>query len=394
MPTLLPEAAPSSIARVQRIGMLGTYPPRLCGLATFAAALEREFVRAGREVTMVAVEDGHAAHPSRPHGDELHHGDPGSIRRTAGTLSRCDVVIVQHEYGIYGGRDGDEVLEVMRAIDRPVVVVLHTVPLTPTAHQRSVLEDVCSLATAVVVMTAAAGRRLTDNYAVDPAGVTTIPHGAWSPRTTLGPDRWETPRRVDLVTWGLLGPGKGIEHMIEAMSLLTDARPRVRYTVAGATHPKVFAREGDRYRQSLMRGAWNTGVARSVRFDDAYRDVPDLLRFVSSAALVVLPYDSVDQVTSGVLVDAIAAGRPVIATAFPHAVELLTGGAGILVPHRDPVALAAAVRHAVSEPAVLQQMTRRAREIAPTLAWGAVAATYLALCESLESAGAVADAVG
>jgi glycosyltransferase involved in cell wall biosynthesis len=189
--------------------------------------------------------------------------------------------------------------------------------------------------------------------------------------------------RPQLLTWGLLGPGKGIEHAIDALALLQDVRPRLRYTVAGVTHPKVHARHGDAYRDSLVRRTWETGVAGSVTFDDAYRDVPTLTGLVAAASLVVLPYDSQDQVTSGVLVDAIAAGRPVVATAFPHAIELLSSGAGLLVPHGDPVALAVAIRRNITEPGRLEAMATEASRLAPTLGWSAVARQYQRLCDDV-----------
>lgn len=374
----------------RRVGMLSTYPPRLCGLATFAAALEFELDRAGEHVEIVAVNDGHDDGPHGAMRHQLFNGISESVRETARVLSRCDVAIVQHEYGLYGGVDGDEVVEVLRLLEVPAIVVLHTVPSEPTTHQRSVLEAICALAASVVVMTCAAGSRLTAGYVVEATKVAMIPHGAWPPPVPHESDGQARAARPQLLTWGLLGPGKGIEHMIRAMSLLGDLHPRVRYTVAGATHPNVFARDGDRYRQSLIRAAWATGVASSVSFDNTYRDVATLVRFVASASVVVLPYDSPDQVASGVLVDAVAAGRPVIATAFPHAVELLSDGAGIVVPHRDPVALAAAIRTAVSEPAALEEMTARARQIAPSLTWSTVAAQYRALCDTLVPMAAMA----
>jgi glycosyltransferase involved in cell wall biosynthesis len=394
LPTTSPLAALQTPPLARRIGMLGTYPPRLCGLATFAAALEREFVKAARLVTVVAVDDGRAGDVRHTDVRALRNGFPESIRAAARTLSRCDVAIIQHEYGIYGGFDGDEVVDVLRWIEVPTIVVLHTVPLLPTEHQKSVLETICELASAVVVMTAAAGSRLMDGYAVDGAKVTTIPHGAWAPEPARGQDPGAQPAPSHVLTWGLLGPGKGIEHMIAALSMLQDVRPRIRYTVAGVTHPKVMAREGDQYRQTLIRDTWTRGLSPSVRFDDTYRNVAALLRFVASATLIVLAYDSVDQVTSGVLVDAIAAGRPVIATAFPHAVELLSSGAGIVVPHRDPQALADAVRRTLTEPELLHSMTAQAQHIAPTLAWGNVAARYLTLCDEVEQAVLVAGAIG
>lgn len=366
------------------VAMLGTYPPRLCGLATFGAALAKEFVRAGRQVRVVAVEDSNPVPAATPGVDTLRRNDPASASRTARILSACDVALVQHEFGIYGGPDGDELLEVLSATEAPIVVVLHTVPLRPTAHQRVVLEAVCAAAASVVVMTATAASRLA-LYDIDERKATVIPHGAWS----TGPARQlPPPTVVKLLTWGLLGPGKGVEHMISAMALLGGASARVRYTVAGVTHPNVRLQHGEEYRTSLIRRAWSIGVAPAVHFDDTYRDVASLLELVRSASVVVLPYDSADQVTSGVLVDAIAAGVPVIATAFPHAVELLSDGAGLLVPHRDPAALAAAVRSVTVDPTALHRMTERACTIAPTLAWSAVAAQYLSLFDLVRTAGA------
>jgi polysaccharide biosynthesis protein PslF len=369
--------------RGRSIGIVSTYPPELCGLATFAAALENELVLAGDRVQVVRIDGGEATARARPTAAVLVNDDPSSVRNAAHVLSQCDVVIIQHEYGIYGGVDGDEVLELMAEIEVPLIAVLHTVPQTPTPNQKLVLESVCRAADRVVVMTDSARTRLLAGYDVDALAVVTIPHGATSP---TGTNRWGSGRRRDglrLLTWGLLGPGKGIEHMITAMGSLRSARPRLRYTVAGVTHPKVLARDGDAYRRSLIQRTWAGGVADVVTFDDSYRDVPTLTEFVAASSVVVLPYDSRDQVTSGVLVDAIAAGRPVIATEFPHAVELLAGGAGIVVPHEDPVALADAIRAVATTPSLLASMSAEALRLAPTLRWSSVARCYHDLCIEL-----------
>ena len=370
--------------RPLRVGMVSTYPPKLCGLATFAAALSGALRDAGHRVDVMRLDDG-----DEPIGigqlvaGELVNGSPASLRSAAVVLSRCDAVIVQHEYGIFGGPDGDEVLTLLDAVSSPAIVVLHTVPLVPTPHQREVLEEVCRRAACIVVMTASANDRLRSSYAVDHTKVEVIPHGAAMPERTLAAGAvTSTPATPQLLTWGLLGPGKGIEHVIDAMALLADVRPALHYTVAGVTHPKVFARVGDAYRNSLMRRAATNGVAGRVHFDDSYRNVAQLTRFVASATLVVLPYDSRDQVTSGVLVDAIAAGRPVIATAFPHALELVDSGAVRVVPHDDPPALAAAIR-SVMQPDVLAEMTAAAGRLAPTMSWAAVGERYLAVCADL-----------
>jgi glycosyltransferase involved in cell wall biosynthesis len=349
-----------------RIGLLSTFPPQLCGLATFAAALAGELARSGVLVDHVAVNDGEGT-------------TARSAARMLMDLRHCDVAIVQHEYGIYGGRDGDDVLEVLRGLHVPSIVILHTVPLHPTPHQQFVLEAVCAAASRVVVMTGAAGQRLNSGYSVDAEKMVTIPHGAARPTAGLNGPRHG---RVRLLTWGLLGPGKGIEHAIDAMALLSDL-PHVTYTIAGVTHPKVFARDGDVYRRMLIARTEAHGVSSSVTFDDSYRNVPSLTRLITTASLVVLPYDSHDQVTSGVLVDAIAAGRPVIATAFPHAVELLASGAGTVVAHADPAALAAAVRDVATNAVRMSAMTTEAERIGSALSWSAIAAMYGDLCVSV-----------
>jgi glycosyltransferase involved in cell wall biosynthesis len=183
------------------------------------------------------------------------------------------------------------------------------------------------------------------------------------------------------LTWGLLGPGKGIERVIEVMGSLRELHGRPRYLIAGRTHPKVLAADGEAYRDACAEQARLRGVADSVCFDANYHDVSSLTALVRSSAVVVLPYDSTDQVTSGVLVDAIASGRPVVATAFPHAVELL--GAGIIVGHNDPDALASALRRVLTEPRLAGSMAAEARRLAPAMAWPVVASAYLDLAHRL-----------
>jgi glycosyltransferase involved in cell wall biosynthesis len=359
--------------------LLSTFPPTACGLATFTAALTDALLATGAAVGIVRVADGAPSSDPRIIG-ELHNDAPGSAADAAGNLSRCDVAIVQHEYGLYGGTDGDEVLDILRGLSVPSIVVAHTVLLEPTHHQRAVLEAVADAAGTVVVMTGAARRRLCRRYDVDGAKVTTVAHGA----TVAAPRRGRRPRpspstRPLLLSWGLLGPGKGIEWAIDAMADLQDLQPRPRYAVAGRTHPKVVAFEGEAYRRMLVKRTWANQVAASVTFDPAYRDPRSLTQLIQDAAIVVLPYDSPDQVTSGVLVDAVAAGRPVVATAFPHAVELLSSGAGIVVPHRDPAALATALRRVLTEPGLAAAMATEAARLAPSLGWPAVAEQYAAL---------------
>jgi glycosyltransferase involved in cell wall biosynthesis len=363
--------------------VLSTFPPTACGLATFTAALTDALLATGAAVGIVRVADGAAPSDPRIIG-ELDNGVPTSVAEATRSLSRCDVAIVQHEYGLYGGPDGDEVVEILRGLTVPSIVVAHTVLLDPTDHQRAVLERVADAAGAMVVMTDAARQRLCHRFDIDESKVTTIAHGAAVPAPRhrhVRPRR--SPSRPLLLSWGLLGRGKGIEWAIDAMAELQDLQPRPRYVVAGRTHPKVVAFEGEAYRKMLLKRTWVDQVAASVTFDDTYRDVSSLTQLIQDAAVVVLPYDSHDQVTSGVLVDAVAAGRPVVATAFPHAVELLSSGAGIVVPHRDPAALAGALRRVLTEPGLAAAMAAEAAHLAPSLGWPSVAGQYAALADRM-----------
>ncbi len=357
--------------------MISTYPPTQCGIATFAAALSGGLYEYGDDVGIVRVgADGEPA--AKIVVAELNGSDGVETIDAMDALNRADVVIVQHEYGIYDGPDGESIVEVLEAIERPTIVVAHTVLEHPTAHQRLVLEAVVRAADAVVVMTEAGRVRLCSNFDVDARKISVIPHGAAVSSAVRLEDSKERPR---LLTWGLLGPGKGIEWAIDALAMLSDLRPKPIYVVAGNTHPKVHEYEGDIYRDMLMQRAKERYV--DVVFDPEYRSLASLAHLISESMIVILPYDSPDQVTSGVLVDAIAAGRPVIATAFPHAVELLSSGAGIVVPRRDPEALADAIRHVLTTPGLVSAMASEARRLAPELAWPFIASRYADLGEEL-----------
>ena len=359
-------------------GMLSTYPPTPCGLANFSAALADGLSTMGADVNVVRVADGVPTRSSRVVG-ELVNGSRASVAACSDLLGAGDIAIIQHDFGVYGGNDGDEMVEILGALEVPSIVVMHTVPSDPTGRQRSVMEAITALADCVVVMSEAAATRLCAGFGTERRKVTTIAHGAHVPSAA------HTNRngRPTILTWGLLGPGKGLERVIDAMSSLHALRGNPRYLIAGRTHPKVLAAEGEAYREALVEQAQRTGVSAHVQFDAAYRDVRSLAALVQSASVVVLPYDSTDQVSSGVLVDAIAAGRPVVATAFPHAVELLAGGAGIVVGHDDPDAMTAAIHSVLTRPRLAGAMAAEARRIAPAMAWPVIAERYQALAQRI-----------
>lgn len=363
------------------LAVVSTFPPTACGLATFAAALTNGLSEIGVRdvgVARVAVDDSRSD-DIRVIGT-LRPNSPSSRHAIVRRLNDYDCVLLQHEYGIFGGRDGSEILEVIDDLDVPVVTTLHTVPLQPTANQRYVLEAIADRSARSVTMTESASQRLWHHYDVDPTKITTIAHGATVPRVLNPPVSTATPT---FLTWGLLGPGKGIEWVVDALGALAAKGLEARYLVAGRTHPKVLENEGEAYREMLVERARERGVAEMVEFDPAYRPLGSLVELIRQSTCVVLPYDSDDQITSGVLVDAIAAGRPVIATSFPHASEVLESGAGLVVPHADPDALAAAMEQIVTDKSLVANMAMVAAAMAPHYRWPVIAAEYADLAATV-----------
>jgi len=360
-----------------KIAFVGTFPPTRCGLATFTRSLMEATAppRSGRTAGVIRV----LQTPEPPRRQEVAAewiaGDEASRTRALGALGRFDVAIVQHEYGIYPGVDGEDVVGFLQESPVPAVVVLHTVLTDPSPNQRLVLDRILELADAVVVPTEAARARLKAVHDVDDELVAVIPHGAISNLA----EATQPGLQPTVLTWGLIGPGKGLEHGIEAMAHLGDLEPAPVYLVAGETHPKVRMRDGERYREGLQKRAVDLGVADRVLFEDRYLDPAALRALARAADVILLPYESREQICSGVLVEAVSSGKPVVATAFPHAVELLSGACGIVVPHEDPRAIARALRRLLTDPALEASMKAQARREAERLAWPAVGDAYLRL---------------
>jgi polysaccharide biosynthesis protein PslF len=368
--------------------LLSTYPPTQCGLATFTAALLAHLPAPGDQVAVVRVLDEPAPRPAGEVVHDLVAGSAASASAAAAVLNSFDVAIVQHEYGIYGGPDGQDVISLLDALLVPSIVVLHTVLARPTSRQRVILDEVIAASSKVVTMTQTARSRLLDIYGTAPEKVFVIPHGAADHRTAAdqrtAPDQRTAggpAGRPTVLTWGLLGPGKGIEHAIDAIALLREQGLEVDYQVAGQTHPRVLARDGEAYRRALQARARARGVADLVHFDARFLPGAALSRLIGAADVVLLPYDSLEQVTSGVLIEAVTAGKPVVSTCFPHAVELLE--AGLLVERQDPAGIAQALRRVLTEPGLSARMSGYSADLAPRLLWPAVAHSYRELASEL-----------
>ncbi len=317
----------------------------------------------------------------------------GDYVRTARMLGRLDVdvVLLQHEYGIFGGRDGEYVLSFARELAQPLVVTLHTVLSEPTRHQAEVLKELCNEAELVIVMTDTALRLLVDSGTCSADKVRVVPHGAparliaraTSAREHRSHRVMDSDGGIRLSTFGLISSGKGIETVIEALPAIVERYPDLVYTIAGRTHPDVARREGERYRLGLEQRAFELGLGTHVVFDDRFLSVDELSLLLGQTDVFLTPYASREQIASGALTFALAAGCAIVSTPYWYAQDMLASGAGQIVPFDDPAAIADAVCSYLDDPAELAAAQAEARRVGSTLAWPAVAeATATVLTEA------------
>jgi glycosyltransferase involved in cell wall biosynthesis len=306
------------------------------------------------------------------------HADYGHAARA---LNDCgvDVVSIQHEYGIWGGDDGVYVLDFVRALRIPAVATLHTVLRHPTLSQRRILSELVDASAATVVMSQAAASLLTRAYAVDPTRLDIVAHGV--PDLPLVAPDTVKPRlglqgRQVILSFGLLGPGKGYESAIAAMPAVVKAMPSATYVILGATHPDLLHREGEAYRRRLEATAATLGVTDHVRFVDRFVGRVELGAWLEAADIFVTPYPNLEQIVSGTLSYAMGAGKAIVSTPYAYASERLADGRGRLVPAGSPDALAEAFIKLLQHPELRASLGRRAYEYSRGMVWPEVGGEY------------------
>ena len=368
---------------IRKVAMLGNHLPRQCGIATFTTDLSDAIAAAFSDLDcfVLAMNDAGRRHayPARVR-FEIAENDVGSYRRAADFLNvnAVDVVCVQHEYGIFGGRAGTHVLALLRELRMPIVTTLHTILGEPNAPQRNVMDALTQLSERLVVMTAHGAALLREVHGVPDRKVDVIPHGIPSvPFASRSKDQLGVEGKSVILTFGLLSPDKGIEYVIDALPAILARYPDTVYIVLGATHPHVKERYGETYRLSLEHRAQRLGVDSSVIFHDRFVSQGELTEFLCAADIYVTPYLKPEQSTSGTLAYAVGAGKAVISTPYLYARELLADGRGILVPWRDPQAIAHEVVDLLGDDAKRLALRERAAAHGRSMAWPAVARRYV-----------------
>jgi glycosyltransferase involved in cell wall biosynthesis len=379
-----------------RVAFVSTYPPRRCGIATFARDLAAAV--GDREIIAIHRSGDPVLYPHEVTG--LVRADERSdYLRAADRVSASGVaaVSIQHEYGLFGGQDGAFILEFVDRVQVPVVATLHTVLRQPSASQRDVMSQLVDRTSAVVVMSEAAARLLRDGYGAQISRTRVIPHGVPDlpfVDSELRKRDFGLEGRSVILSFGLLGPGKGYEHAIEAMSRVRRERPDALYVVLGATHPNLIRTEGEAYRDRLRKTVNDLGLSEHVLFVDRFVGQNELGRWLQAADIFVTPYPNLEQIVSGTLSYALAAGRPVVSTPFAYASEVLSGGRGVLVAPNSLEALAEALSSLLGDGARRREIGRRAYAFSRGMIWPEVGAAYRALFAQVARSAEIARGAG
>ena len=378
---------------IKQIAFLGDHLPRHCGIATFTSdicdAIATEFPQCQCVVGAVNDRPEGYDYPARIR-FEIDENELDSYRRAADFLNvnNVEIISVQHEFGIYGGPAGSHLLALLRDVHMPVITTLHTVLREPNPDQQALMKQLDQLSNRFIVMADRGKSFLQEIYGIASEKIDVIPHGIPDMPfidPNFNKDQFGVEGKTVLLTFGLLSPNKGIEHVIEALPAILEAYPNVVYIILGATHPNVMAREGESYRLRLERLAEDRDVASHVIFYNRFVTLEELKEFIGAADIYITPYLNESQITSGTLAYTFGAGKAVISTPYWHAKELLAEDRGILVPFADPKAIAEGVKRFLSDPVLMTATRKKAWKLGREMIWPVVAERHM---ESFERARA------
>lgn len=363
-------------ARPLRVALIGTYTPRRCGIATFTCDIREKLVTYVPDIAVdvYALDQRDSGLTYEDHVRTIEADSAEAYARAARLIneSGADVVWLQHEFGIFGGPDGAMVRELIDGVAAPVLITFHTVLAEPSDGQRAVTEHLLNRASKVMVMSRHGADLLTSRYKARPETIEIIEHGA--PDRPFGGEEGAKARmglegRQVLTTFGLLGPGKGLEQVIEALPAIIARHPQVVYRILGATHPVLLARDGESYREGLIARAQELGVAGHIVWENRFLDTDELLDQLEACDIYITPYPNLGQSTSGTLSYAVALGKAVVSTPYVHASELLADGVGRLIPSNAPEAIAQAVNALLDDPKALMATKLRAYQRGRQTIW-------------------------
>jgi glycosyltransferase involved in cell wall biosynthesis len=364
-----------------KVAFLSTYPPRECGIANFTYDLISELKKIPElDPTVIALSDADYEYGTDLFFD-LQQQDRRGYREAAKRLNESDVdlLMVEHEYGIFGGKEGSYLLDLVDRVKLPIVTTLHTVLSSPNRTQQKVLAKLCRKSEVVVIMANNSRGLLEEKYGVDPSKTVLIHHGV--PRLDL-PSREELKKemgfegRTVISTFGLLSPGKGLEYGIEAIEIVSRKHKDILYLILGQTHPVVKRRYGEAYRSRLEQMVREKNLQDNVEFVNKYLTQEEIIRYLKLSDIYMTPYLGREQAVSGTLAYAIAYGRVVVSTPYAYAREMLAEGRGLLADFKDGNSLARQLLAVLENPAEQAAMEEKTKKFGERMTWGNVAEEY------------------
>lgn len=372
-------------SRTRNIAFLSTYPPRECGLATFTQDLVRELDKVSflNQPKVVAVSNANYYYSDRVI-MELRQSDRESYIKTARAINKSEIelLVIEHEYGIFGGEAGEYVLDLVDNLRVPVITTLHTVLPNPSGKQREVLRSLGQKSAKVVTMAKNTKPSLENVYGIEPAKTEVIHHGV-PYRFIESRDKLKEKHGLAgcsvISTFGLLSPGKGLEYGIEAVARVVKEHKDVVYLILGQTHPCIKKESGEEYREKLAEMVDRLGLKEHVRFVDKYLSKDEIIHYLQMSDIYMTPYLGKDQAVSGTLAYAVGYGRVVVSTPYSYAREMLAEGRGLLAGFRDADSLAQNIKYILENPEIKKEMERKTLSLGRTMMWGSVAKHYAKL---------------
>jgi len=384
---------PRKVKNIQKIAVVGNYSPRQCGIATFTTDLSQSLARElpiEENLINIAMDD-------IPQGHNYPYQVKFRIRQNVQSdyfwaadylnANQYDAVIVQHEYGIYGGDDGSHILQLIQTLKMPVITNLHTVLENPTDGQRKVMKGLAKYSDRLLVMSKKAFDILSKVYGIDKKMIAFIPHGipdATFKTPGIYNNQFGLENKDVILTFGLLGPDKGIESMIKAMPAIVKENPNAVYLILGQTHPHVLEKSGDSYRRDLQQLINKLGMNEHIVFHNQFVKLETLVQYLQTAKIYAIPYLKKEQITSGTLAYALGVGTAVVSTPFWHAEELLADGRGKLVPFDSPIEMAKEINNLLSNNQEREMMRFKAYQYGRSMIWKEVAKMHIELLSEIK----------
>lgn len=369
---------------------LGTYPPKQCGIATFSMDLRRSLIRNNRDVKVMAVSD-----------ESYEYNYPGEVlfnlkqnnkqdyikaARFINSTPAVQLLIIQHEYGIYGGDDGDYILELVRNLHKPYVLITHTVLPQPSKHQKQVLNNLCNHASAIVGMTRKSAELLSDLYEAPAELIHVIPHGVpeFKKQSSIYlKKKYGLQGREVISTFGLIGPGKGLELGIKAIAHLVNHYPRISYLILGQTHPMLKKYEGEKYRNMLEQMVHELGLEDNVCFVNKYLTDAEIGEYLYMSDIYLSPYPNKDQAVSGTMAFAVGCGRAIVSTSYAYANEVLANHRGLLSQKPEPQELAQLIQTILADQSLKNRLQNNANQLGRSWTWVNIGKQYRDLFEQV-----------